>query len=217
MNTPLAVLHGSVEKLIETIPDSHAQSRLARMLRVTERLRRISTGLLDFARQRSAALERVEIRPIVDEAWHLVSIDEKAAGVTLLNETRPGHAVLANPDRMVQVFVNLLRNALHAVPALGGQIRVVSALTNSGGRPAISVAVDDNGPGIPPEVLPDVFEAFVTTRLDAQGTGLGLTVVEGIIHQHEGAISAANLPQGGARLEVILPAPPAASSQEPPA
>ncbi len=212
MNTPLAVLHGSIEKLIETVPEPHAQSRLARMVRVTERLRRISAGLLDFARQRSQTLSRVELRPLVEEAWHLVSIDEKAAEVAFANEVDAGHAVLANSDRLLQVFVNLLRNALIAVPAPGGAVRVVSAESAIDGRAAVCIAVEDNGPGIPPEVLPDVFEAFVTTRLDASGTGLGLTVVEGIVHQHGGAISAANLPGGGARLEVVLPSPPRPSS-----
>jgi signal transduction histidine kinase len=66
--------------------------------------------------------------------------------------------------------------------------------------------VEDNGPGIPEEVLPEIFEAFVTTRLDARGTGLGLTVAEGIVHQHGGSIKASNCPLGGARLEVTLPA-----------
>lgn len=212
MNTPLAVLHGSIEKLIETVPEPQAQSRLARMVRVTERLRRISTGLLDFARQRSQTHTRVELQSLVEEAWHLVSIDEKAAQVTFANEVAPGHAVLANSDRLLQVFVNLLRNALIAVPVSGGEIRVTSAPSTIDGRPAIAIAVEDNGPGIPPEVLPDVFEAFVTTRLDASGTGLGLTVVEGIVHQHGGAISASNLPGGGARLEVVLPSPSISAS-----
>lgn len=207
MNTPLAVLHGSIEKLIETVPDPHAQSRLARMVRVTERLRRISSGLLDFARQRSETLSRVELRPLVEEAWHLVSIDEKAAEVSFSNQVQPHHAALANADRLLQVFVNLLRNALIAVPAQRGAIRVLSSDSSIDGRAAVAVAVEDNGPGIPPEVLPDVFEAFVTTRLDASGTGLGLTVVEGIVHQHGGAISASNLPGGGARLELRLPSP----------
>jgi signal transduction histidine kinase len=67
--------------------------------------------------------------------------------------------------------------------------------------------VEDNGPGIAPDVLPDIFEAFVSTRLDAKGTGLGLTVAEGIIHQHGGTITASNRAEGGACLEVTLPAP----------
>ena len=58
------------------------------------------------------------------------------------------------------------------------------------------MTVEDNGPGIPPDVLPDIFEAFVSTRLDAKGTGLGLTVAEGIIHQHGGTIAASNRARG---------------------
>jgi signal transduction histidine kinase len=66
--------------------------------------------------------------------------------------------------------------------------------------------VDDDGPGIPEDVLPNIFEAFVTSRLDSRGTGLGLTVAEGIVHQHGGALTACNRPEGGARLEVKMPA-----------
>jgi signal transduction histidine kinase len=64
----------------------------------------------------------------------------------------------------------------------------------------------DDGPGIPADVLPNLFEAFVSTRLDARGSGLSLTVAEGIVSQHGGTISASNRPGGGALLEVLLPA-----------
>ena len=77
------------------------------------------------------------------------------------------------------------------------------------GQNWISCTVLDDGPGIPAHVLPNLFEAFVTTRLDARGTGLGLTVAEGIVTQHGGTISASNRPEGGASLEVVLPAAPA--------
>jgi len=69
----------------------------------------------------------------------------------------------------------------------------------------ISVTVEDDGTGIPEGVLPDIFEAFVSSRLDAKGTGLGLTVAEGIVHQQGGTISASNRAEGGACLEVTLP------------
>jgi signal transduction histidine kinase len=74
-----------------------------------------------------------------------------------------------------------------------------------GGQNWICCVVQDNGPGIPAHVLPNLFEAFVSTRLDAKGTGLGLTVAEGIVSQHGGTISASNCPEGGAALEVVLP------------
>ncbi len=205
LNTPLAVLHGSVEKLRETVKDAAALERLARMQRVTERLRKISGNLLDFARPPRYVVAPVEIRGIVEEAWGLVSIDEKAAAVRFENGLPAGDLVTGDTDRLVQVFVNLLRNALGAVKA-GGSIRVHSRRITAESRAWEVIDVDDDGPGIPAEVLPQIFEAFVTSRLDARGTGLGLTVAAGIVQQHAGAIEASNRPAGGARLEVRLPA-----------
>ncbi len=204
LNTPLTVLQGSIEKLAETIDDAHAQERLARMLRVTQRLRKISEGLVGFSRVRKDQMERLALRPLVEEAWNLVAIDERASHTNFTNALEHGHEVTANSDRLIQVFVNLLRNALHAIPA-NGHITARSRRGFRNGRPHIAVTVEDDGPGIPPEVLPEIFEAFVSTRLDAQGTGLGLTVAEGIVHQHGGTIAATNRPGGGACLEVTLP------------
>jgi signal transduction histidine kinase len=205
LNTPLAVLQGSIEKLQETCRDSATLERLRRMLRVTQRLRKISESLLDFARIRRETMEAVELRPMIDESWSLVAIDEKAADLRFENVVPEGTAVVGNTDRLIQVFVNLLRNALLAVPG-GGVIRVESKTVQLRGRSWISCMVLDNGPGIPDHVLPNLFEAFVSTRLDARGTGLGLTVAEGIITQHGGTIAASNRPEGGASLEVVLPA-----------
>lgn len=205
LNTPLAVLHGSIEKLTETIEDSHSQERLARMLRVTKRLQKLSESLVDFARVRRQDVEAVSVRPLIIEAWSLVAIDEKAAGVRFDNRVDEQDQILGNSDRLIQLFVNVLRNALHAIKS-GGSILVRSRGEIVNGQQLVVVAVEDDGPGIPSDVLPDIFEAFVTTRLDARGTGLGLTVAEGIAHQHGGAITAANRPQGGACLEVRIPA-----------
>jgi signal transduction histidine kinase len=209
LNTPLAVLHGSIEKLKETTSDPHTLERLSRMERVTQRLRRISESLLDFARQRKQVMEPLDLRPIVEEAWHLVAIDERAADIEFQNDVRVGETVTGNPDRLIQVFVNLLRNAVYAVKSSddqpAGRIAVTSRPISANGRSWISIKVEDNGPGIPPDVLPEIFEAFVTARLDARGTGLGLTVSEGIVTQHGGTISAGNRPERGACIEVRLP------------
>lgn len=205
LNTPLSVLHGSIEKLIETVKDQAAQGRLARMLRVTQRLRKISEGLVDFARVRKQEVEAVELRSLIDEAWALVAIDEKAAEVSFSNQVRAQDAVMGNPDRLVQVFVNLLRNSLVALQS-GGTVVVHSRVSEENGRSSLFITVEDDGPGIPEDVLPDIFDAFVSTRLDSRGTGLGLTVAEGIVQQHGGAIRAFNRSEGGASLEVRLPA-----------
>jgi signal transduction histidine kinase len=204
LNTPLSVLHGSIEKLQETVAHPQAQDRLARMLRVTQRLRRISEGLIDFARVRKEELGPVHVRAVIEESWGLVAIDEKAGEVHFHNRVPESVRVRGNADRLVQVFVNLLRNSMCALQP-GGNIIVESHCVSQDDRPLVSITVEDDGPGIPTDVLPNIFEAFVTTRLDSRGTGLGLTVAEGIISQHGGTIQASNRPGGGARLEVRLP------------
>src|SRR5258708_25874282 len=78
LNTPLAVLNGSIEKLIETTKDEHALERLARMQRVAQRLQKISEGLVGFSRIRTQETQPLEVQPLVDEAWGLVAIDEKS-------------------------------------------------------------------------------------------------------------------------------------------
>jgi two-component system NtrC family sensor kinase len=205
LNTPLSVLQGSIEKLTETTKDAVALDRLARMLRVTQRIKKISESLVDFSRTRTEQLEPVRMQPLIAESWGLVSIDEKAAGVRFTNKVDPEAVVTGNPDRLVQVFVNLLRNALYAVQA-NGSIQVRSKRFGRNAQRWVAVAVEDDGPGIPPDVLPNIFEAFVSSRLDARGTGLGLTVAEGIVDQHGGTITASNRAGGGACLEVALPA-----------
>jgi signal transduction histidine kinase len=201
LNTPLAVLNGSIEKLIETTEDPPALERLARMQRVAKRLQKISESLVDFSRVRHQHMGPIAIRPLIDEAWGLVAIDDKSAAVEFVNHLGPEESVIGNPDRLIQVFVNLVRNALNAVEPGSGKIEVRSRC----GPRGVTIAVEDNGRGIPPDVLPEIFDAFVSTRLDARGTGLGLTVAEGIVRQHGGTIAASNRKEGGARLEVTLP------------
>lgn len=212
LNTPLAVLKGSIDKLYESAPDDVTRNRLSRMQRVADRLRTISSSLLDFARVRRTEMSSVPVRGLIEDCWELVSIDDKASRVRFHNLVPPEHAVKGNMDRLSQVFVNLLRNALHEITE-SGNIWVRSSLVlngdmdpvTSGQKGHVLVRIEDDGPGIPESVLPHLFEAFVTTRLDAHGTGLGLTVAEGIIQQHNGAIRARNRDSGGACLEVELP------------
>ena len=202
LNTPLAVLNGSIEKLIETTTDAHALERLGRMQRVAQRLQRISESLVGFSKVRTQQMEPLAVRPLIEEAWGLVAIDEKSSSVEFVNSVGADDRIIGNADRLIQVFVNLLRNALNAIETASGKVEVRS---RKQGRRML-ITVEDNGKGISPDVLPEIFDAFVTTRLDARGTGLGLTVAAGIVTQHNGTISASNRANGGARLEVSLPA-----------
>lgn len=213
INTPLAVLHGSIEKMIEAPTDIANTERLQRLLRVTERLRGISESLTDFARARTQTMSEVKVRPILEEAWSLVKMDLRPINVSFINESTESDAVIGNAGRLLQVFVNLFKNGIDAIKSANtngkhpAELKVSTRHISADQRTWLVVAVEDSGSGIRPDILPRIFEPFVTSRLDARGTGLGLAVTEGIIHQHGGVIVASNRSEGGARFEITLPAP----------
>lgn len=210
LNTPLAVLKGSVERMAEAPGQVPDPDRVALMLRVVNRLERLGESLLDFARVRPPASERIPLRDVITEAWTLVSLDRESRGITFtLHLPDDAHAT-GDPDRITQVFVNLLRNASDAAEP-PGEITVRCEVTERNDQPWVSITVRDTGPGIDPAVLPRLFEPFASTRLDARGTGLGLAVSEGIIREHGGILLARNIvdPDAGtpigAEFEVMLP------------
>ncbi|MGD9692934.1 MAG: sensor histidine kinase [Phycisphaerales bacterium] len=218
LNTPLAVLKGQVERLVRE-PRMVEPEKAELMLRVVKRLERLSESLLDFARARPGGKARVGLRGIVEEAWVLVSLDREAKGVVLENGIGEGVEAIGDADRLHQVFVNLLRNAVDAMAGSeGGVVRVSAEGMEREGSRWVSVKVEDEGPGIDPGILPRLFEPFASTRLDARGTGLGLAVSEGIVREHGGVMLARNAGRGGGRggavFEVMLPVEGEASGGE---
>ncbi|MBX3357052.1 MAG: HAMP domain-containing histidine kinase [Phycisphaeraceae bacterium] len=205
MNTPLAVLKGLAEKLVHGRGAGVSQEELELMLRVVGRLERLSESLLDFARVRPPKSAPADIRGLVEEAWTLVRLDRDARAVEFADSVAEGTIVECDADRIVQVLVNLLRNAVDAMDG-AGTIVVAAEDAERDGREWISLSVADDGPGIDPEVLGRLFEPFASTRLDAHGTGLGLAVAEGIVKEHGGLIVVRNRQNGrGAVFEVLLP------------
>ncbi len=223
LNTPLAVVKGLVDKLAEGQDLSTTERAL--LSRVVARLEKLSDGLLDFARVRPPRLVTADLRTIVAEAWTLVRLDRTLAGPGLsfdmVNAVPAGTGLRCDADRLIQVFVNLIRNAAGAIRDAGinaGRVVVSAQPVVRDGEDWIAVTVADNGPGIAPEVIGRLFEPFASTRLDAQGTGLGLAVSKGIVHEHGGVLVARNSSEderrgrpdlGGAVFEILLPSDPA--------
>ncbi|MFN0012380.1 MAG: sensor histidine kinase [Phycisphaerales bacterium] len=240
LNTPLAVIKGLVEQQ-QARPDRRLSGdEAALLLRVVARLERLSDSLLDFARTRPARLANVALGPLIDEAWTLVRLDREAARVELVNRVAPGSGALGSTgeaapslfpdhatgpalivpcdgDRLLQVLINLLRNAVDAIEsarrAAGtpvpppGRIEIDAGLTHREGGDWLSITIADNGPGIDPDILGRLFEPFASTRLDSRGTGLGLAVSEGIIREHGGVLLARNREGSpGSVFEIVLPA-----------
>lgn len=224
LNTPLAVLKGMVERLAQDPRAGLEPAQAALMVRVVGRLERLGDSLLDFARARQPRIAPASIRTIVDEAVTLVRLDREARHIDLMNNVPDSLVVPCDADRLIQVFVNLLRNAVDATRSAGDRSAGASSATHAvtveadttlrDGAPWAQIRVIDEGSGIDPAILPHVFEPFSTTRLDARGTGLGLAVSDGIVREHSGLILARNrADRHGAIFEVILPMHPDAVNQ----
>lgn len=213
LNTPLAVIKGLVEKLHATSPHRLEPAESALLLRVVQRLERLSESLLDFARVRPPQSRETALRPLIDEAWTLVALDREARDIELAVEIPEGLCAWCDGDRIVQVLVNLLRNAAdavgprHARRAGPPRIEVAAHAVMRDDAQWVALTITDNGPGIDPAIVGRLFEPFASTRLDSRGTGLGLAVSEGIIREHGGLLLARNRTEGtGAIFEVLLPA-----------
>lgn len=230
LNTPLSVLKGMVEQVHQSANDGGAANvkpeDAALMLRVVGRLERLSESLLDLARVRPHRSLTTPLRALVDEAWMLVRLDRGARSIVFTNAVPDSLTAWCDPDRILQVLVNLLRNAADAVGAGGAErgggsvergIEVRGERLIRDGRPWASLRTLDTGPGIAPEMLERMFQPFASTRLDAHGTGLGLAVSEGIIREHGGVILARNrADRAGAEFEVLLPEADDAAAGAPP-
>ncbi|MFU8828093.1 MAG: sensor histidine kinase [Phycisphaerales bacterium] len=213
LNTPLTVLKGTLQQFEEQGVSSAQRPRLELIKRVVSRLERLGDSLLDFARARDPSTTPVDLESIIEESWTLVSLDRDARAIGFVNDLRacgPHAPILGDADRLTQVFVNLLRNAVDALDPGGGptgSIRVSGEIIERDDAQWLCVRVTDDGPGIDPIILPQLFEPFASTRLDSHGTGLGLAVAEGIIKEHGGVLIAGNRPspETGAIFEVVLP------------
>ena len=153
----------------------------------------------DFARDGRAEVERVEVADMVDSALRVAG-SAAAPGLVVERDVPAGLAVFGLAGRLRQVVLNLVLNAMHAVPG-GGRIRVEAA--RRPGETLIRVA--DDGHGIRPGDLEHVFEPFFTTKPAGQGTGLGLYISHEIVRWHGGAIELESRPGEGACFTVVLP------------
>jgi C4-dicarboxylate-specific signal transduction histidine kinase len=174
------------------------------------RIQQIVTDLKDFSRAGNGGDEaRGVLEEAVLEAKRLASVRLRERGDVLLALDPGLPAVRLEQRRVVQVMLNLMLNAADAVeladPTCQAHITVRAWRVEEGVR----VEVDDNGPGIPLEVLPRLFEPFFTTKPPGRGTGLGLALCREYVSRVGGSLHAENRPGGGARFVLRLPVAPA--------
>lgn len=207
INNPAGILVTRTDYLLSVIQSSRAYAEIREDLetirRQAQRIARTVKDLLTFTRQAPMLRELCDLRAVVESAVALVRPLALERAVTLETSVAPGAPrVCGDPDRLEQVFVNLLTNAVQAISE--GGLVAVSVSRQPVGH-GVEVIVRDTGSGIRPEHLDRIFDPFFTTKEPGAGTGLGLSIAYGIIRNHDGAIDVSSTLGAGTEFRVILP------------
>ncbi len=221
VKNPLAIITMGIDYL-EGVPSEDATNKeiLIEMRSAVKRADNVIRGLLDFSVPRQLEVTMASLTEIIERSLLLVRGEMSGAAFTLSTDFEPGLPELRiDPMKIEQVFVNLITNAVHAMPNGGSlAVRVYSKqLTGVGenlagsapeafqvGDRVVVAEIDDSGTGIPEGKLGKIFDPFYTTKPTGKGTGLGLTVTRSIIDLHGGTIDINNRPEGGARATVMF-------------
>lgn len=204
IKNPLTPIQLSAERLQFKLADKLAGGDADMLRRGTQTIinqvqamKRMVDDFRNYARLPAPVLAPLDLNALIGEVLGLYETAQAAVRVEFGSHMPP---VLGDATQMRQIIHNLLRNAEDALEGReGGRIDVRTELCGRYAR----LLVTDNGPGFPTELLPRVFEPYVTTK--AKGTGLGLPIVKKIVDEHHGHIEISNAPEGGARVDIRLP------------
>ncbi len=167
------------------------------------RIDSIVNQLLSFSRKTPSSMRSVELRDAIERAIQVTRHQLRSRNIALRREIDDTEiSVIGDSDQLLQVLLNLILNAIQAMPA-GGELCIRSGRSTGASPPAVTLAVSDSGPGIPAEDIDHIFDAFFTTK--PEGTGLGLAVVHWIVQDHGGTIRVQSS-QAGTTFLITLPA-----------
>ena len=206
LNNPLNNITITAHMLLEdydALPDDQRKEMIQDVVNEAHRSKKIISNLLDFARESSAKLEPLSLDHLLEETIRLASNKIKLSSIKIkfqAVENLP--RIHGDKQQLVQVFLNVILNAIDASPK-GGEIEVIVMLANE--PDYLAVKIVDFGNGIPEHILPSIFDPFFTTKCSGKGTGLGLSVSQGIIAKHRGRIHVSSKEGAGTTFTVILP------------
>ena len=206
LNNPLTTVTGFSELVLEELPvDSEQYRELEMVLREARRASDVVRRLLDFSRQGEQIRAHADLNGVVNDVLaltrHLIQTNRVELKVEL-DDDLPWVSI--DHNQMKQVLLNLIHNALHAMPN-GGDLRVGTYSVNREERNWVVMSIKDNGVGMSPADQSRIFEPFFTTKGERGGTGLGLSVTYGIVTDHGGMIEVSSEPNKGSTFAVWLP------------
>jgi signal transduction histidine kinase len=214
VGTPLNVIGGRARSLVKRPADPmEVQKNAEIIVGQADRIAKIIRQVLDFSRKSRPTLTHVDVARMMREAVGFVDETLKRQRIEADVRTAPDVPLIpGDPDEVQQVCLNLLMNAVHAMPE-GGRLSVAvdqvvrrkEGLALSPPSQFVMLQISDTGAGVPAADREKIFEAFFTTKDTGEGTGLGLAVSKGIVKDHDGWIEVDGRPQGGAVFRVFLP------------
>ncbi len=204
LNNPLTSILGVSELLQDGETNETARKQLGMLQQQARRAAEIVQNLTYFARPPAPGKSPVNLVEVVERTLnlHAYSLRKNNITVDFLKETGLPYA-LGDPHQLMQVFLNLILNAEQAIREARerGTLRIRLGKSNT----SVWASFQDDGPGIPAQTLPSIFDPFYTTKRPGRGTGLGLSICKAVIKEHSGSVEAANAPGGGAVFTVTLP------------
>jgi len=201
IGTPMNVILGRAEYLMRKTSEEPTKQGLATIVTQVERITKIMNQLLSFARRRPIERRPLALTSVVHDILDVVQDRIKKRGITVELALDPKcQKAFADRDQMGQVILNLVINAIQAMPQ-GGRLTI--SLKDE--KKCTRLAISDTGCGIPKEHLSKLFTPFYTTKDVGEGTGLGLTVVHGIIQEHEGTVKVESQVDKGSTFIISLP------------
>ena len=207
VNNPLAVVVGFSEVLMDHDLPQPASDHVERIHLEAKRAARIVQNLLSFARKHEPSKQYLDPADVLEEALDLKIQDLRVGNILVTHQrARDLPRTLADKHQLLQVFLNIITNAEHAMLSFRGDGSL--ALSTNGSKDWIRISIADDGPGIPAENLPRIFDPFFTAKEIGQGTGLGLSICHGIVSQHGGEIWAESRMGEGTTFHVQLPVLP---------
>ncbi|RJO66687.1 MAG: sensor histidine kinase [Myxococcales bacterium] len=205
IKNPLASLKGSAEIIADEIPPSSPRRRMVEIhKKELDRLNALLERFLNFARPGTFEASILSLCPLVDKTVALAQAQARQRGITIQWQGAPEDVrLLGDPEKITQVVLNLLLNAIQATPD-GKTVSVSCGFETHGKRRLGFVAIRDQGPGVPEELREKIFNPFFSTK--ESGIGLGLSIASRIVDEHNGFIEVESAEDGGAVFRVLLPA-----------